>query len=79
MSVAGNSATDASTDNFDDEGKHGGAGSRGWALDIALYIGALSASQDNRGDRNLARARTRGLGRLSSTRRFSVCEFVTAP
>jgi hypothetical protein len=79
MGAAGNSATAASTDNFDDEGDMGEAGSRGWGLDIALGTGALSASQGSRVDRQLARAYGRGLGRLSSAGRSPVSEFVTAP
>jgi hypothetical protein len=61
MGAAGNSATAASTDNFDDEGDMGEAGSRGWPLDIALGIGAGSASQGSRVDRQLAQACGRGL------------------
>ena len=78
MGAAGNSATAASTDNFDDEGDMREAGSRGWALDIALDTGAGSASR-SRVDRQLAQECGRGLDRLSSAGRFSVCEFVTAP
>jgi hypothetical protein len=71
MGAPGDSATDASTGNFDDEGDMGEAGSRGWALDIALDTGALPTSQDDRADRRLMRAGSRGLGRSSPAEHFS--------
>ena len=79
MGAAGTSATAASTDNFDDEGDMREAGSRGWALDIALDTGAGSAKPGQPANRQMAQTRGRVPDQLPSARRYSMCEFVTAP
>jgi hypothetical protein len=79
MSAAGNSATDASTGNFGDEGNMAEAGRRVWVPDIALATGLRSAQLGQPANRQMAQARGRVADQLPSARGYSVCEFVTAP
>jgi len=79
MSAAGNSATDASTGKFGDEGNMAEAGRRVWAPDIALATGSGSAKPGQPANRQMAQARGRVPDQLPSARRYSACEFVTAP
>ena len=59
MSAAGNSATNASTGNFGDEGNMAEAGRRVGAPDIALATGAGSAKPGQPANRQMAQTRGR--------------------